>query len=59
MMLDLTDEERELLVELLETRYKTMLHEIHHTDTYEYKRLLQQKANLIEKLREKMENLHP
>ena len=57
MMLDLTDEERELLVELLETRYKTMLHEIHHTDTYEYKRLLQQKANLMEKLREKMGNL--
>ena len=57
MMLDLTDEERELLVELLETRYKTMLHEIHHTDTYEYKRLLQQKADLMEKLREKVEKL--
>jgi len=59
MKLDLTDEERELLVELLETRYKTMLHEIHHTDTYEYKRLLQQKADLMEKLREKVENLRP
>jgi hypothetical protein len=54
MSFDLTDAERELLHEVLEARYTSMLHELHHTDTYQYKELLQQKITLLENLRQKI-----
>ncbi|MFN2531049.1 MAG: hypothetical protein ABR555_07110 [Pyrinomonadaceae bacterium] len=54
MTLDLTDAEREFLLELLEARYTSMLHELHHTDTYEYKEMLQQQVEVLEKLRNKL-----
>ena len=58
MMLNITDQEREFLLELLETKHTAMLHELHHTDTYEYKALLKRKVELLEGLRTKMENLN-
>jgi hypothetical protein len=56
MLLDITDQEQEFLLELLETKLKAMLHEIHHTDSREYKELLRQDYDLAEKLRTKVEN---
>jgi len=50
MSFTLTDAERTFLLELLEARHTAMLHELHHTDTYEYKQLLQQKIELLENL---------
>ena len=54
MSLLVTDAERELLLEVLEARYKSMLHELHHTDTFEYKELLEKKVELLESLKEKL-----
>ena len=57
MTLDITDQEKAYLLELLETKRTAMFHELHHTDTYEYKDLLKQKLELIEGLKAKIENL--
>jgi hypothetical protein len=46
-------------LELLEARHTSMLHELHHTDTYEYKQLLQEKVDLLERLRQKLRSLTP
>ena len=54
MSCDLTDAEREFLQELLEARYTSMLHELHHTDSYQFRELLQQKITLLENLRQKI-----
>jgi hypothetical protein len=54
MSLNLTDEEREFLLELLEARHKSMLHELHHTDTHDYKEMLEQKIAMLEGLKEKL-----
>jgi hypothetical protein len=56
MSFDVTDAERDFLLELLDARHTSMLHELHHTDTYEYKQLLQKKVDLLEKLRQKLKN---
>ena len=57
MSFDVTDAEREFLLDLLDARHTSMLHELHHTDTYEYKQFLQEKINLLEQLRQKLKSL--
>jgi hypothetical protein len=57
MNFNLTEAEQEFLLELLEARHTSMLHELHHTDTYTYKQLLQQKVDLLERLRERLKNV--
>jgi hypothetical protein len=57
MSFDVTDAEREFLVDLLDARHTSMLHELHHTDTYEYKQFLQGKIDLLEQLRQKLKSL--
>ncbi len=57
MNFNLTEAEQEFLLELLEARHTSMLHELHHTDTYNYKQLLQQKIDLLERLRERLKNM--
>lgn len=56
MNISVTDSERELLLEVLEHRYTSMLHELHHTDTHDYKQLLTGKLELLEKLKDKLQN---
>jgi hypothetical protein len=53
----LTDAERTFLLELLDARHTSMLHELHHTDTYEYKQLLQQKIDLLENLQRRLTSI--
>lgn len=53
-MLNITVEERAFLIELLEEKYKQVIHEINHTDTLEYKEMLRQKLDLVEGLRSKL-----
>ena len=57
MTLSITDPERELLLELLTSKRDSMLHELHHTDTNDYKELLKRKLELLEALRAKIEEL--
>jgi TnpA family transposase len=56
MNISVTDSERELLLEVLEARYTSMLHELHHTDTHDYKQLLKGKLELLEKLKDQLQH---
>jgi hypothetical protein len=57
MTLTITDPETELLLELLTTKRDAMLHELHHTDTNDFKDLLKRNLDLLEGLKAKIENL--
>jgi hypothetical protein len=46
--LTLTNEERELIQEILEERHRTLLLEISHTDHHHFKAVLRTKAELLE-----------
>ena len=48
MVLEISNSERELLFELIEVAHREMIHEIDHTDAREYKKLLQDKLELLE-----------
>jgi hypothetical protein len=55
MTFDITDEERAYLLEVLEARHAELLHELHHTDTLDFKEMLKRKVELVEALRSKLE----
>ena len=55
MMLNITSQEREFLLELLDAKRTAMLHELHHTDTQDYKELLRRQVALLEELQRKLE----
>ena len=55
MKLDINEQERDLLVELLKTGHSSLLDEILHTDGYEYKQLLKQKFELLKELQSRVE----
>ncbi len=48
MLLEITDSERELLFELIESAHREMIQEIDHTDTRDFRKLLQNKLELLE-----------
>jgi hypothetical protein len=48
MVLEITNSEQDLIFELIESAHREMIHEIDHTDAREFKRLLQQKLELLE-----------
>jgi hypothetical protein len=50
MTLSITAPERELMLELLTSKQDSMLHELHHTDTHDYKELLKEKLEVLEKV---------
>ena len=54
MTLDITDEEREYLLEILDARREELLHELHHTDTLDFKEMLRRKAEMVEAVRSKL-----
>lgn len=56
MTLDITDEEREYLLEILDARREEMLHELHHTDTLDFREMLRRKVALAESVRSKLVN---
>jgi recombinational DNA repair ATPase RecF len=56
MTVDITHQEREFLLELLETKSIAMLHEMHHTDARDYKEMLKQRMELLEGLRAKLDS---
>jgi hypothetical protein len=58
MTFDITDNEREFLLELLESKRAAIIHELHHTDTNDFKQILKQKAELVETLKAKIESVN-
>jgi hypothetical protein len=57
MLLDISTQERDFLLELLKEKQTAMLHELHHTDTNEFEEMLKEKLELLEGLRAKTERL--
>ena len=55
MTFDINDQEREYLLEVLEARRAELLHELHHTDTLDFKEMLKRKVELVEGLTSKLE----
>jgi len=49
-MIELTQDEREYLLELLEASHRLLIHELHHTDTSKYEEVLREKLELNERL---------
>jgi len=54
MNLEITEEERELLNEIFEEKQKHMIHELNHTDTIEFERMLKKKIEVLEGLMRKL-----
>ena len=50
MTIEINEQERELLLEILRTAHLSLLDELQHTDGYEYKELLRQKFELLKQL---------
>jgi hypothetical protein len=57
MTISITAPERELMLELLTSKRDAMLHELHHTDTYDYKELLKEKLEVLERVLAKIKDL--
>ena len=54
MTLDITDEERDYLLEILDARREELIHELHHTDTLDFKEMLKRKVELVEGIGSKL-----
>ena len=54
MNLEITEEERELLNEIFEEKQKHMIHELNHTDTLDFERMLKKKIEVLEGLMGKL-----
>jgi len=48
MMLEITNSEKDLFFELIESAHREMIQEIDHTDTRDFRKLLQAKLELLE-----------
>ena len=57
MNIDLTESERELLAEVLEEKQTRMIQEIDHTDTRNFKEMLRTKLEVLESLKQKLEQM--
>lgn len=55
MTLEISEQERELLSEILKSAHSSLLDELHHTESYEYKQMLKQREELLENLRSKID----
>jgi hypothetical protein len=55
MTLDITEQERDYLLEILESKRSEIIHELHHTDTLDYKEMLKKRVEMVERLRSKVE----
>ena len=57
MTLDINEQERDLLLEVLKSAHSSLLDELLHTESYEYRQMLKQKDELLKKLTSKVEAL--
>ena len=53
--LPLTDDEKDLVQEILEERHRTLLLEIAHTDHHHFKTVLRKKADALESILSRLE----
>lgn len=57
MNIELTDEERALLLEVLEEKQNRMIQEIDHTDARKFEDLLKKRLEALESFKRKLEQL--
>lgn len=57
MTLEINEQERDLLLELLKADHKSLLDELLHTESYDFRQMLKQKDELLKKLMSKVEML--
>lgn len=57
MTLEITEREREFLLELLKAEHSSLLDELHHTESYDYKQMLKEKDGFLKMLKDKVEAL--
>jgi hypothetical protein len=55
MQLEITDSERDFLIELVDSATRTIVHELDHTDTREYRKKLHDRIRILEHLTRKMQ----
>ena len=55
MLLEITDSERQFLMEVVEDASKTLLQEIDHADSREYRKRLQERMRILEQLGTKIQ----
>jgi hypothetical protein len=55
MILDINERERDFLLEILKTEHSSLLDELLHTDSYDYKELIKQKIELLKVLKSRVE----
>ena len=56
MELRLTEDEKQLLLEILQERHKSLIHEIARTDHHDFKHELQQRCSKLEDILRKVES---
>ncbi len=54
MQLEISDSERTFLLELVDSASRTILHELDHTDSREYRKKLQDRIRILEHLARKI-----
>lgn len=50
MTLEITEQEQACLGEILEDTHRRMIHELHHTDTLDFKKMLRERIDVVEGL---------
>lgn len=56
--LNFTDDERTLLIEMLETELAKLSHEIHQTDKREYRDMLEEKHSTLQQLLKRLQDAY-
>jgi hypothetical protein len=56
MTLNINEQERDLLLEVLNSAHSSLLDEILHTESFEYRQMLKQKDELLKNLISKVES---
>ncbi|MEK7723581.1 MAG: hypothetical protein AAB336_04480 [Acidobacteriota bacterium] len=57
MTLEINKQEKEILLQVLKAEHKSLLDELHHTESYDYKQMLKQKDELLKNLQLRIEDL--
>jgi hypothetical protein len=59
MRLEITEKERELLLELIENEQKQFIQELDHTDSRDYKEIMKERLRILEGVLFKVKTLTP
>ena len=54
MTIEINEQEKELLLEILKAEHISLLDELHHTESYDYKQMLKQKDEVLKNLRSRI-----